>query len=124
MGMAQTSVLVLSFFFLLTFVSGFWLSLSPKPFNALAMTLHKLGSLAAFAFLVYLAVHIHRTVHFSGLDWAVCAAAGLSFLAAIVSGGVVTAVQPAPAASIAAHRIAPFSAVITTAAAFCLFILQ
>jgi hypothetical protein len=124
MGPAQISVLVVSLFYLFIFASGFWLSLSPKPFNGLAMTMHKLGSLAVLAFQIYLIVHIHRVTHFSGLEWAVCAAVGLSFLASIVSGGVVTAVQPVPAASILAHRIAPFAAVITTAAAFCLFILR
>jgi predicted cobalt transporter CbtA len=124
MGAAQTRILAVSLFFLFVFVSGFGLSFLPKPFNGMLMSVHKLTSLALTGYLVYVVVQFHRSGNFSGLEWAIWAIAGFSFLVAIVSGGMIAAAPTAPTAQTAAHRIAPLTAVIATAAAFCLFLLR
>ncbi len=81
------------------------------------MNLHKFASLAALVLLVMLLVHANRMASPGGLVWAVCAIAGVSLLAAVVSGGVVAAQDPTPVAGMAVHRIVTFVAAISNGAA-------
>jgi hypothetical protein len=120
----QDRILGATLFFLIVFLTGVWLGQSGRPFNELLMSVHKLISFAAVVFLFLVFLHLYRDGGFSRMEWVACMAAGVSFLAAFVSGGVVTAQERAPTAFLAVHWIAPFVALLSTAAAFALFLLQ
>jgi hypothetical protein len=108
-------VVILSFFVI--FVSGFSMSRSGKPFNGLVASIHKLLSLATVVFLVLLLMRINHLARLSMVEWIVCAIAVLLIVAAIASGSVMMAVESSPAAHLT-HRIVPYLALLSTAAAF------
>ena len=102
--------------FLSTFISGFWLSRSGKPFNAIILTIHKLISLAAA---VLLGIVIHQIVQVAPLSTIDLVAGVLTvsfFLDAVVSGALLSIGKPMPAAISMMHRISPFLTVFSTAA--------
>jgi hypothetical protein len=92
------------------------MSHSGKPFNSLIASIHKLLSLAIVVYLVFLFVHVNHLIRLSMIEWVVCAVAMLLIVAAIASGSVLMAVESAPAAHLS-HRIVPYLALISTAAA-------
>jgi hypothetical protein len=121
MSTIHTRVVAISACYVVIFLAGFWLAHVGRPFGGFPLNLHKFTSLATVVLFVLLVVHANRAAHLSGFEWIASAIAGLTLLAAIVSGGVVTAQDPAPAAWLTAHRIAPYVAAFSTAATLVLF---
>jgi len=117
----QDRVLVVILSFFVIFVSGFLMSRSGKPFNGLVASIHKLLSLATVVFLVLLLMQINHLARLGMVEWVICAVAVLLIVAAIASGSVMMAVESAPAAHLT-HRIVPYLALISTAAAFWLLL--
>jgi hypothetical protein len=103
-------------FYVFIFLSGMWLSRSGKPLNAIILTIHKLISLAAVAFLVITMHQINQAAKLSAMELSAGAVTGLFFLGAIISGGLVSTGKPMPAAILTMHRITPFLTVLSTAA--------
>lgn len=117
MSTTQVRILEICALLLIVFISGFWLARTGRPFRGLPMNLHKFGALVALVLLVMLVVHANRGAHPGESDWIVCGISGVTVLAAIVSGGVVAAQDPVPAAAMATHRIASAVAAILSGAA-------
>jgi hypothetical protein len=104
------------FFFLFTFISGFWLSRSGKPFNVIILTIHKLISLAAAVLLGIVIYRINQVAPLRTIELAAGVVTGLFFLDAVVSGGLLSIGKPMPAAILTMHRITPFLTLFSAAA--------
>jgi len=115
MSTDQIRIAGTGFLFLLTFISGFWLSRSGKPFNAIVLTIHKLISLAAAVFLGIAMYQTNQVAALSTIQLTAGVVTGLFFLDAIVSGGLLSTDKPMPAAILTMHRITPFLTVLSAA---------
>jgi hypothetical protein len=96
------------FLFLFTFISGFWLSRSGKPFSVIILTIHKLISLAAAVLLGIVIYRINQVVPLRTIELAAGVVTGLFFLDAVVSGGLLSIGKPMPAVILTMHRITPY----------------
>lgn len=104
----------------LVFVLGFVLQRRGRPHHVLLLTAHKLLALAALILMALTVIRINRA---TPLDTAALAAAGATavfFVAAIVSGGLVSTDKPAPRIALLLHRVTPF---VTVAGAVVTYIL-
>ena len=101
--------------FLFTFISGFWLSRSGKPFNVIILTIHKLISLAAAVLLGIVIHQINQVAPLRTIELAAGVVTGLFFLGAVVSGGLLSTDKPMPPAILAIHRTTPFLTVFSAA---------
>jgi uncharacterized membrane protein YcgQ (UPF0703/DUF1980 family) len=108
------AIVIISTLFLFIFLSGYFLSRSGKPFNVPVLTIHKLLSLAA---LIYLSTRVVR-VPLNSLKIGLVTAAGLFFVSAIISGGLLSTDKPMPAIVHRIHQIIPYLTVLSTFAVF------
>ena len=115
MSTYQIRIVGTGLLFLFTFVSGFWLSRSGKPFNVIVLTIHKLISLAAAVLLGITIYQINQVAALSTIELTAGVVTGLFFLDAIVSGGLLSIGKPMPAAISTMHRVTPFLTVVSTA---------
>jgi hypothetical protein len=97
------------------FGSGLWLTRSGWPFSTLIVTIHKLVALAAVVFVGALTFQAVRAAPLSLSEWAAVVTAGLACVAAIASGGVVSALQEPPPAVRWAHRVVSWLAGVSVA---------
>jgi hypothetical protein len=100
------------------FVLGFWLRRSGKPYSGLVLTVHKLISLAVLILFVLTVYRIHRA---TPLETSALAAAALTvvfFVAAIISGGLVSLDRPTTPIARALHWVTPFLTIGGVAATF------
>ena len=102
-------------FFLVIFLSGFWLSKSGKPFNAVILSIHKLISVAAIVFLAVAIYQTNKVAKLSGIEIIASVVTGLFFLITIISGGLLSISKPMPMAILIMHRITPFLTVLSAA---------
>ena len=115
MGTMQIRIVGTGLFFLFIFLSGIWLSHSGKPLNVIILTIHKLISLAAVVFLVITLYQINQVAKLSAIELVAGVIAGLFFLSAIVTGGLLSTSKPMPAAILTVHQVTPFLTVLSTA---------
>jgi hypothetical protein len=101
--------------FLLIFISGFWLSRSGQPYNGLILTAHKLMAVAAVVLLVIRVIRINKVEGQGGQVFIALGITVLLFLAAIITGGLLSADNKIPAVISTVHKIIPYLAVVSTA---------
>lgn len=99
-------------FLLMIFLSGLRVSRSGKPYPVFGFTVHKLAALAGLVLLVRTA-WTARPLEL--LAWALLIAAGLAFLALIITGGLLSLERPMPALLKRFHHIAPYLAALSAA---------
>lgn len=92
--------------------SGVWLTRAGRPFSTATLTVHKLVALACVVVVAVLAWRVGRATSLSAGEWAGIAAAVVLCVAAFVSGGVASAMEPAPASVVWAHRVGSWLAVV------------
>ncbi len=102
-------------FFLLIFLSGFWLSRGGRPYGVLLLTVHKLLSLAVVVFLTVIIVRINRSSGLDSLELIAAVVTGLLFLGTIATGGLLSMAKPMPDLVHHLHKITPFLTLISTA---------
>ena len=102
--------------FLCVFLSGLWLNRSGRPINTIILTIHKLIALGT---LIFIGVTIYQVSQVASLSTAAVAATaftGISFVATIITGGLLSLAKPVSALSIV-HKVGPvltvFSAAVT-----------
>jgi len=117
MSTTQIRIASAGLFFLLIFLSGFWLSRAGKPYPVIVFTLHKLIALGAVVFVALTARSIHQVVPLGPGQWTAIAVAGLCFVATIVTGGLMSIEKPMPVAVSTLHHLIPYGTVLSTAAA-------
>ena len=108
---------------LATLATGIWLGQLGKPLNSPLSGIHKLLSLA---WVIFTAIYIYRAarlIELSAAHFAVIAILGVSMVALIASGSLLTVPNLATAAWLAVHRIATAFAVAAFAFSARLFML-
>jgi len=115
MTTAQLTVVSAGLFFVLIFLSGFWLSRHKRPFNGAVLTIHKLIALAAAILLVVRVYQANRVAALGMTELVAAAIAGLLFLDTGISGGLLSTDKPMPAAIRWMHWVAPFLTVLCSA---------
>lgn len=95
-------------FFVIVFVLGFLLYRSGKPYNILVLTMHKLVSLAMLILFVLTVVRVNRTTPLIPPVLLAVVVAVAFFVAAIVSGGLVSIDRPTPPIVRGLHWLTPF----------------
>jgi hypothetical protein len=104
---------------LLTLASGFWLSNTGKPYSTLIFTIHKLIALAAIIATSVTISHLHKTAELGlAVEIGAIVITALMFLCLLVSGALMSIVKEAPVVIRTIHHVAPYLAVISTAATF------
>lgn len=115
MVIPQPRIVGTGLLFLLVFISGFWLNRSGSPYSVAILTLHKLISLAAAGLVVVTIVQTNRVARLGATELVVSVASGLFFVAAVATGGLLSAEKPMPAIVSTLHLITPFLTVLSTA---------
>jgi hypothetical protein len=107
--------------FLLTLVSGVWLSLSGRPYNGLLFNIHKLIALGA---VIATAIQISNTLkntEFQVVLIMLVIVTGLCVVALFVTGAMMSLEKLNHNVMLTIHRIAPILAIITMAVTLYLF---
>ena len=108
--------------FVLIFITGYLLSKTGQPFNAVVLTLHKLLSIALIAYLILNVMRISKIAPLGQAAWIACIAVGVFFLLTIATGGWLSAVKTMPAVVQLLHKVLSVLTVISTAVAFYLLL--
>lgn len=112
----KVGLLVLSF--VVIFTLGFLLSRSGKPYNLIVFTIHKLVSVGVFGFM---GVTVYKTQRINPLDsaqvWMVVVTA-IIFVAAIVTGGLLSSDLALPKIVQKLHHILPYLVLLSNAILF------
>lgn len=121
----NTKTIYTSLFFLLIFISGFWMSSLGKPYNTLLFTIHKLVGVGLGFFLIINVRGIGKAMPLTPLETSVLVIAILIFVVLVVAGGLLSIhaagglsnVGPAVWNAITVvHKVFPYLAVLSTAA--------
>jgi hypothetical protein len=106
------------FLFVLIFVSGFWLVSSGKPYSAVLLAVHKLMSVGLVVLMVVTILNINRQNPLAPEVFILSLSAGLFFLAAIISGGLLSMDKTMPSFVLLLHRITPFITILAVTVVF------
>lgn len=112
---------VTALFFLLIFLSGFWLMRSGSPYPGIAFNIHKFIALGGVVWLGSVVYRLTQVVPLVGLHAVVVAAAAVCAVAAIVSGGLLNLPKMMRARMLILHRVALTLTTLATAALIYLF---
>lgn len=119
--------------FLLILGSGCWLSCLGKPYNSLVFNLHKLIGLGTGVFLIVMVVRAGRVSPLQPAALLAIVLTGIIFLLLAAAGGLLSVMAEGGLASLnpgvqktisLVHRVFPYLALLSTAAAFFLALRQ
>ena len=125
MSTDQLRVVGTGSFFLLIFLSGFWLSRSGKPYSSIIFNIHKFVGLATGVFLIMTVYKTHQLAPLSPVGITAVVITVLIFVGTVAAGGLVSVDaagglesvnQPIRAAMSMTHKLLPYLAVLSTAA--------
>lgn len=108
--------------FLLTVVSGIWLSHSGKPYQAGIFTVHKLIALGGVVFMVIQMVKMTKGAEVQALFVMLLVLAAASVLALFFTGAMMSIGKLPQGVMLLIHQISPFAAFFSTAAAVYLLV--
>jgi len=111
-----STFIIVGIVLLVTLASGIWLSRLGRPYSTFILTIHKLIGLGVGVFLLVTVIQTGRAAGLSAYAIGATVAAGVSFLAAGASGGILSAAKTAPAGVTLIHKVAPALAVLSSAA--------
>jgi heme A synthase len=118
MGINQMKIILTAAGFVLIFLTGYLLYRTGQPFNAGVLTLHKLISVAAIVYLVVTVLGINKMAPLDKSGLIVCIGAGLFFLGAVATGGILSAAKELPAVVQTMHKVLSLLTLLSTAATF------
>jgi hypothetical protein len=116
MELTPSLIAVIAIALIVVFLLGFRLTRSGRPYSVLILTVHKLAALAVLVILALLVVRAARTAPLDAVVWIASMAGAVFFLAAIISGGLLSTDKTLPPVVKALHRVSPFLAVLAGAA--------
>ncbi|MBN1580498.1 MAG: hypothetical protein JXA89_07325 [Anaerolineae bacterium] len=122
MSTNQLRVAGAALFYLIIFVSGFWLTRSGKPYNQILYNVHKLIALIAVILFAVTLYRANRVAALNAVEVIASVVTGLFFLGLFVTGALVSIDRPMPAAVFKLHHVVPYLAVISTAATLYLLV--
>lgn len=114
MDTSQSSILIAGLLFLIIYLAGFRLSRKGKPYNPLLFNLHKLVGLAAGVYLGVVVYRVHQSAPLDMRQGSLVVVTALSFVATVVTGGLVSIDKPLPAAVTRLHRLFPHVTTLVT----------
>jgi len=103
-------------FFVVVFLSGFWMSRSGKPYNGLVLNVHKLIALAAVVILVMTLYRTNRVAPLGAPELLAGVMTGLFAVGLFATGALSSIDRSMPAVVATLHHIMPYLAVLSTAA--------
>lgn len=109
----QSKAIITGIWFVLIFLSGFWLSRSGKPYPVLVLALHKLITVGT---IIYLAINLARANSSTPLGGRPVAALTLTvacFLIMLATGGLLSVDKAMPAIANRIHQILPYLTVVS-----------
>jgi len=109
----QSKAIITGIWFVLIFLSGFWLSRSGKPYPVLVLALHKLITVGT---IIYLAINLARANSSTPLGGRPVAALTLTvacFLIMLATGGLLSVDKAMPAIVNRIHQILPYLTVVS-----------
>jgi hypothetical protein len=115
MSAISTKFLLCGILFLVTVLTGVWLSRSGKPLNTLIVTLHKLIALGTVVYTIVTIYPLAQNVEIGPLGWGAVGISGLMVIALFASGALLSSGKPLQSAILTIHKIAPFLSAISTA---------
>lgn len=107
--------------FAVIIASGFWMSSLGKPYNTGIFTVHKLIAIAAVVILTVIAVKTGRASGLNGYETTGIIVTGVVLLGTLVSGGIMSVMEAAPAAVLRVHQVFPFLSTVTAGVTLFLF---
>jgi hypothetical protein len=115
MSILTSKTAICGLLFVLTLVSGVWLSHSGKPYNGAIFTIHKLIALATVIIIGVNVYHLYRAVDARTLvALSVIVVSGLLFLALFISGALLSLEISVPEAILKIHQVAPLLALVSS----------
>lgn len=118
MSLPLSQILVTAVLFVIIFASGIGLSRSDKQYSVVLLTIHKLISLGALIFLLLFLYHIHKNTGLGSMLMSLGIVVAICFIAAIVSGGLLSPNHDLPNVVLRLHQIASVLALFSTVATF------
>ena len=97
-----------------TLVLGYVLAYSGEPYNLAIFTIHKLLPLAHLAIINYTVYQVGKLGYCGGIDVFATVAMNAFFVAAIVTGGLVSIEAPMPDFVRWIHKLSPWLAVVSS----------
>ena len=122
MGLTQINIVVTVVFFVLTYISGYWLNKNEQPFNVVVLTVHKLLTLALIVYLVVIVLGINKLAPLSRVELTACVVTALLFLGAVASGGILSTVKTMPEFVRMLHKLLSALTFLSTAVTFYLLV--
>ena len=80
-----------SIIFIVTVISGIWLSKLGKPYKPLVFNIHKFIALAFIIYAILISRGIYKTIQMNPLLWILLILSGIFILLALISGGILSA---------------------------------
>jgi hypothetical protein len=119
----NSKLIFITFFFLLIFSTGFWLSRTGKPYSPMIFNLHKLIGLTAGIFLGLTVYGIFKAIPVEPIQVGVLAITVAIFVILVAAGGLLSAAAEGSFQNMSAdmlsgmgwiHQIFPYLAVVAT----------
>lgn len=101
--------------FVLTIITGIWLSNSGKPLNTTIFTIHKLIALGSVIFIAMVIRNLLKNAEINNVILTLIIVAGFSVLALFVSCAFLSLGKPVNNIILTIHSVTPILTVITTA---------
>lgn len=79
-----------SIIFIVTIISGIWLSKIEKPYNPLVFNIHKFIALAFIIYTIIISKGIYKTIQMNSILWILLILSGIFILLALISGGILS----------------------------------
>lgn len=79
-----------SIIFMVTVMSGIWLSRLGKPYKPVAFNIHKFIALAFIIYTIIISKGIYKTIQMNSLLWIFLILSGIFILLTIISGGILS----------------------------------
>ncbi len=112
MNTMPVNVILAVFGFVLIYLSGFWLRHTGKPYSAFIFAVHKL---IGTALLVFLVIIFYRSTPPGTIGLMTGIFGGLVFIAAIISGGLLSVDKQMPEAISLLHKVFASVTILLTA---------
>ena len=116
--------LIAGVFFVFIGVSGYGLSHAGKPIHVVLLTVHKLISLAALAYLVVSLYRVHQAAPLGPGAIAASAVSVVLFIGLIATGGLLSTAKTMPGFVTRIHHMVPYLVLISTTAALYLTLVR
>jgi hypothetical protein len=115
----ESKLIVTGILFLLTIVSGVWLSKTGKPYKMGVVTAHRLISIATLVVAALAVFQIQKGIALNAMSIVLICVSAILFIALIVSGGILTrpdteTIQPV----LLLHRVLPVITLLISAFTF------